>query len=221
MTKVAEEVKTKLWHGVNPLAGFLERVAPSHIPGWNSQHQYLLSSIERLRPKTVVEIGVWQGGSTVFMAKTLKRLNLDSVVISVDTWLGAWDHWLDANLFNDLKIEGGYPQLYKSFATHVVSHDVADYVVPLPLDSVNASVILQKLNIKVDMLHIDAAHDYRSVLTDLESWWPLLNVGGVFIGDDYSHDWPGVMQATDEFLAKNTHDEFQSSGGKCLAIKRG
>jgi cephalosporin hydroxylase len=46
-----------------------------------------------LRPSIVVEIGVWKGSSVITLASKMKELNLDGVVIAVDTWLGAWDHW--------------------------------------------------------------------------------------------------------------------------------
>jgi predicted O-methyltransferase YrrM len=41
-----------------------------------------------LRP-SIVEIGVWKGSSVITLASKMKELNLDGVVIAVDTWLGA------------------------------------------------------------------------------------------------------------------------------------
>ena len=43
------------------------------LQGWNSQHIYLSDAITALRPAVIVEIGVWKGGSTVFMANELKK----------------------------------------------------------------------------------------------------------------------------------------------------
>jgi len=76
------------------------------------------------------------------------------------------------------------------------------------------------------VLHIDAGHDYLSVMADLKAWWPQLNPGGVLIGDDYfkkpiigQGKWPEVRQAFDEFLAATPHTKFESGDGKCYVGK--
>jgi hypothetical protein len=79
--------------------------------------------------------------------------------------------------------------------------------------------VLRHHNVIADVIHIDAGHDYRSVKTDLQIWWPLLRPGGILIGDDYITDdhnpWPGVRQAFDEaFGSALEHD-----GGKCRVRK--
>ena len=75
----------------------------------------------------------------------------------------------------------------------------AERVVPLPQTSDNAAVILRKLRLRPDLIHIDAAHEYEPVRRDLENYWALLRPGGILIGDDYP--WPGVKRAADEFAA--------------------
>ena len=37
---------------------------------------------------------------------------------------------------------------------------------------------------KVDFIYIDGSHQYHEVLTDLESYYPLLKKGGIFAGHD-------------------------------------
>jgi hypothetical protein len=37
----------------------------------------------------------------------------------------------------------------------------------------------------LDYVYLDARHDYTSVTEDLDSWWPLLRVGGVLAGHDF------------------------------------
>jgi predicted O-methyltransferase YrrM len=36
----------------------------------------------------------------------------------------------------------------------------------------------------LDLVYIDAAHNYASVIEDLSSWWPLVKSGGVLAGHD-------------------------------------
>nr|USU34236.1 class I SAM-dependent methyltransferase [Methylobacterium sp. OTU13CASTA1] len=71
------------------------------------------------------------------------------------------------------------------------------------------------------MIHIDAGHDYRAVMSDLEAWWPLVRPGGWVIGDDYVHDghWPGVRQAFDEFYQRCGLFPFEHGGAKCRIQK--
>jgi predicted O-methyltransferase YrrM len=152
----------------------------------------------------VVEIGVWKGGSVITMAKALSELGLDGVVIAIDTWLGSSDHWLSAEWFTELGFESGYPKLYHRFLNNVLTEGLEDYVVPLPIDSMNAVVIFETLQIRPDVVHIDAGHDYDSVISDLKAWWNLLAPGGMLIADDYLPEtggWPGVLKAVDGFFA--------------------
>ena len=60
-----------------------------------------------------------------------------------------------------------------------------------------------------DFIYIDAAHDYDSVVEDLNAWWPKLKEGGIFSGHDYFPDtriWRGkacgVYQAVKEFATQ-------------------
>jgi predicted O-methyltransferase YrrM len=46
-----------------------------------------------------------------------------------------------------------------------------------------------------DIVFIDAAHDYESVKADIRLWWPLIRDGGMLVGHDWNHKWPGVERA--------------------------
>lgn len=213
-----ETVLAKLWHGSDPFVGFpADRYTPD-MQGWGSSHPYLGAGVEALRPAIIVEIGVWKGGSVISMASRLKALGVDGVVIAVDTWLGAWDHWLNRRWFHDLSFEWGMPQLMRTFMCNVATEELQDYVVPLPLDSNNAAVVLRAHRLKIDMIHIDAGHDKRAVLNDLEIWWPLLRPGGLLIGDDYEA-WAGVRAAFDEFAATQQLPPIEYAENKCRLFK--
>lgn len=47
----------------------------------------------------------------------------------------------------------------------------------------------------LDLVFIDAAHDYASVRKDIASWWPLVKPGGILAGHDWNHRWPSVERA--------------------------
>lgn len=49
------------------------------------------------------------------------------------------------------------------------------------------------------LLYLDAGHDYKSVMTDLETWFPKVCAGGVIAGHDYLNRAYGVYDAVRDF----------------------
>ena len=178
-----QRVLDQLFFGRDPLKDFPINRFPTDLQGWHSQHDYLTRAIVQVKPTIVVEIGVWKGASIVTMAKEIQRLKLDAVVIAIDTWLGSSEHYLWEKFIPDLDFEFGYPRLYHKFATNICNEGLQGQVVPLPLDSINGLQLLKEKNIRPDVLHIDAGHDYLSVMADLKAWWPQLTPGGILVGD--------------------------------------
>ena len=80
-----------------------------------------------------------------------------------------------------------------------------------------------------DFIYIDAAHDYDSVVEDLNAWWPKLKEDGIFSGHDYFPDtriWRGkacgVYQAVNEFATQKGTEvhhvtNTEKEGGKGVA----
>lgn len=54
-------------------------------------------------------------------------------------------------------------------------------------------------NESVDLLYLDACHEYECVKKDLESWAPKVKKGGIIAGHDYANKDYGVEQAVHEF----------------------
>ena len=53
-----------------------------------------------------------------------------------------------------------------------------------------------------DFVYIDALHDYESVKSDIEAWYPKVKTGGILYGHDYNPvKWSGVVKAVQEFTA--------------------
>ena len=191
----------KLWRGVDPLAvEFADEVDDVGVQGWaGSNHPWLVETIRELKtPSLIVEVGVWKGASALTIAQELARLG-SGVVLAVDTFQGSAEHWVGEY---HVPLLDGRPVLYEMFIENVVDTGLQDYVVPLPIDSINAAMALTDLGVSVDMIHLDAAHDAMSVSMDLQAWWPLLRSGGVLIGDDYVPEWPGVVAAFNAFAER-------------------
>ncbi|KQO60455.1 MULTISPECIES: class I SAM-dependent methyltransferase [unclassified Methylobacterium] len=211
-----------LWHGRDPFANPPDDLRPLDLQGWRSVHPYLDEAIIEFRPHVVVEIGAWKGASTLHLARTMAAHGIEGTVIAVDTWLGAVDHWADSGLFAELATEHGYPSLYRSFLANVLREGLADRVVPLPLDSVNAAELMRLRNVTADVIHLDAGHEEASVAADLRAWWPVLRPGGLFVADDYDRlggSFPGVTRAVDAFCAEAGVKGPWSQEGKCKFLK--
>jgi hypothetical protein len=220
LNPIRQSLVDRIWKGYDPVRGLPHNLFEYDLQGWNSQHPYLGDAIAAVRPAIVVEIGVWKGGSTVFMANELKKHGLPSVVIAVDTWLGASDHWT-THFSSELSFVNGYPALYYKFLSNVIRAGVGDFVLPLPMDSLNAAEVLKSCNVRPSMVHVDGGHDYESVLADLRVWWPLLTPGGVLVGDDYwpSATFPGVRRAFNDFFGVLNLTPIEHSDGKCRVSK--
>jgi hypothetical protein len=209
-------VLNQLWDGRDPFDGLPANLFEFDLQGWNSQHPYLREAISILRPELIIEIGVWKGRSATFMANEIKTLGLQSVVVAVDTWLGSSEHWPS----DELSFMNGRPALFWKFLSNVLRADVKDYLVPLPMHSLNAAEIFKSRNLRPGIIHIDGGHDYESVAADLRVWWPLVSPGGFMILDDYNDDgsWPGVRKAVDDFVDA-LGIPIEHSEGKCRIRK--
>ncbi len=171
--------------------------------GFGSADDTLTHVIERLRPELIIEVGSWEGGSAIYMAREIKRLGLPTKIICVDTWLGAPEHVLQEGFRGTLGERFGYPTLYHRFIGNVLAAGAESIISPLPNTSDNAAQILRHLGVKAQMVFVDAAHEYLPVSRDLEAYWDLLTEDGALVGDDYI-GWPEVTQAADDFARKHS-----------------
>jgi predicted O-methyltransferase YrrM len=200
MTDTVFDRTMRAIHGTNVYAGFVP-VMPLDLQGWNQQHQTLRAAADTAT--IIIDVGTWKGASTIGLAQRMQTRGVDGCVIGVDTFLGSPEHVLQGSRHAGLVPNShGRLMLYEQFLTNVVRSGVQHLVVPLPQTSDNAAAILATLRIKADAIHVDAAHDYDSVLRDARAYWRLLAPGGTMIGDDYHPSWPGVMKGADEFAAE-------------------
>jgi len=174
------------------------------LNGWGVAPRLYEKLVDKLKPSLVVEVGVWKGATTIALAELLKSRKLPGKVIAVDTWLGALEMWdrraIDSS--RDLLWDHGYPSVYYTFLSNVVHRSVQAQVIPFPAPSSIAASFLARHRAKIDLLHIDASHEYAPVSADLHSWWPLMDSNGVMFGDDYLGHWKDVRRAVDDFSSE-------------------
>ena len=65
---------------------------------------------------------------------------------------------------------------------------------------------------ELDFVFLDAAHDYQSVLADLQAWWPRIKKGGVLAGHDYDGAmFPGVKRAVEAFFGRDLQSPLSAN----------
>lgn len=186
-------------HGTNIYAGFVPNF-PEDRQGWNSEHRSFEEIIQGSRPNVVIDVGVWKGASTIYLAELLKRNAVKGAVIAIDTFLGSVEHWERVSGFAGLMpFRYGMPLLYEQFLSNVVRCGAQDRIVPLPLTSTAAGLLLRRIDVQAGLVHIDASHEYEDVLRDARTYWEILEPGGFLVGDDYSKDWPSVVAGAKKF----------------------
>lgn len=191
-------------YGCDIYKDFKEEGFELDLQGWGGNRPWFGQTIKQIRPKLIIEVGTWKGQSACNMAKALQDNNIDGKIVCVDTWLGSPEHWVDKknqHRWGGLNHKHGYPQLYYQFLANVKRLSLQNYVIPFPNTSDNAFELLNKWGAKAELIYLDAAHEYESVMKDLEHYWRLLRPGGILCGDDYN-TFPGVKKAVNEFAKK-------------------
>jgi hypothetical protein len=192
-------------HAVDPYAGFAYQAIAFDDQGWGSRSPAFGKLVERIRPRLIIEVGTWKGGSAMEMALHLERLGLTQAkILCVDTWLGALEMWGDhteADRYGSLALRHGYPQLYYQFLANVCHKGLQQRIIPFPLPSVTVAQWLSLRGVRAELIYLDGSHEEEDVYADLTDYWDLLAAGGLIFGDDYA--WTGVKMAVDRFTAEH------------------
>lgn len=135
-----------------------------------------------------VEIGVWKGKSTIYMAEKIMETRKNIQLWAVDIFEG------NTGMANGQdKIPGNILQVY-----YKNIEPVKEYIHTIVGNSTEVHSQFQDENI--DFIFIDGDHRYEAVKKDLKGWFPKLKIGGVIAGHDYNEPSCGVRQAVDEFF---------------------
>lgn len=202
-------------HGGDVFAEFTP-LPERDVQGWNGQHRAMTQLVEELRPKVVVDVRVFKGQSSIFLAKKLKENGVDGFVVAVDTFLGTPEQWKTAEGAPALPFAHGRPMLYEQFLTNLIAEGVKETVIPLAQSPIDATRHLRRSGLRPNLVHLDAAKDYATVLAELEAYWDVLRPGGALIGDDFA--WKHVQAAVETFAERQGLD-FTTDGPKWIFRK--
>lgn len=150
---------------------------------YNTWKKVLNNYIKSDKPCNVLEIGCYEGNSSVWFLSNLIK-HPESRLYCVDTWEGSVE-------YNNVN----FTTIYNKFLTNVKTN--TNYspekvmifrkrsdVFLLEITNMNQSVVCNNC-LLFDIIFIDASHDSRDVISDSVLSWRLLKVGGILIWDDY------------------------------------
>lgn len=122
-------------------------------------------------PNTIIEIGVFEGSTTFWLADQLTPHNPNLKIYAVDPHVGSNDMIEDFN------------EVQKNFV-HNLNECQHKNVTYLQKHSQDGLIDLINQQVKAELIYIDGDHKASEVLTDLVLSWKLLHVGGIMLCDD-------------------------------------
>jgi predicted O-methyltransferase YrrM len=120
------------------------------------------------RQTTFVEVGSYEGSSTLWIMNNLLR-SPESRLVCIDAWAP----------------EGGGEERYGRFLQNIAELPGRDRIDVIRDWSHNALRQLIARGVKADFLYIDGGHDAPTVLRDLVTGFDIVKKGGFVICDDY------------------------------------
>lgn len=148
-------------------------------------------------PFKCVELGVYEGDHSLEMLSVLEPQNL----YLVDMW-------------TDIRISGeGHDYIHdsqeiwdKRYFQVLKRYDPFSNVSVLRMSTDQAARVIPN---ELDLVYIDANHDYAPVLNDMRQWFPKVRQGGILSGDDYCRE--EVVRAVADFMKDHPQYKLQVS----------
>jgi hypothetical protein len=159
--------KPKIWDNIN---------------GWFNFHNFYTNIVGHFNDAVFVEVGCWEGKSTVFMADKIKRSGKNIKFYAVDIW-------------EDYEQDGmKWTANFNQFLSNI--KPVQDFINPIKSDSCLAAHKFEDKSI--DFVFIDGNHQYEFIKNDIIAWLPKIKEGGILAGHDTQFE--GVTRAINELL---------------------
>lgn len=158
-----------------------------------------------------VECGVWRGGSSLLILKTLQKFNITNRKIWLfDTFEGMSEPTAEDSDFNNkhasihLKEEKKEDGIVWAYATledvkkTISSANYPSHLINYIKGKVEDTIPNNTFFDKCALLRLDTDW-YESTKIELQHYYPKLSKNGVMIIDDYGH-WQGCKKAVDEYF---------------------
>lgn len=165
------------------------------IPGWHTEAEedaliaLARRAVSQQKSGVIVELGGEYGRSAAEFAWATQ--GFDYQIITIDQF--PTNHPVVGDLL-------------ATYTRHLKAAGLFDRVITYRSDSSAFAPRMQDASL--DILLIDAAHDYNGVKRDIEAWWSKVKPGGVIIFHDYANEHGGQKHHYSHYEVKQAVDEW-------------
>jgi hypothetical protein len=174
-------------------------------PAWDGHLPFAFWCIEKLRPRTLVELGTHAGTSYFGFCQAVRRCQTETQCHAVDTWQGdVHAKAYGEEIFRDVD---AYNQTHYAEFSHLLRMTFDEALARLEDNS-------------IDLLHIDGFHTYEAVRHDFDTWLPRMSPRGVVLFHDSNvfRNQFGVWRLMRELESRYPHFHFPHSSGLSLFL---
>jgi hypothetical protein len=152
------------------------------IEGWMEpiEMQFLYSKAKEM--DSIIELGSWKGRSTHALASGCK-----GTVTAIDHWKGNKENYL-SDVAKKEDVFAQFKENTKEF----------NNILTMKMSGMEA--VKEFKDGSVDMVFIDAGHNYEQIKPDIIAWLP--KARKLICGHDYSSSFPGVLRAVNEVFGE-------------------
>lgn len=133
-------------------------------------HRHVLEIAEDRMYMVAVEIGSYQGGSSIAIASALKG--------------SGWGRLYCIDLWDKHPKQNRYKTAESIFNKNIKAHELEAYIISMKMDSSEAAEKLSNNGMKYDFIFIDGDHSHAAVKLDFEAWVKLAQPDAVFAFHD-------------------------------------
>jgi predicted O-methyltransferase YrrM len=162
----------------------------------------------------IVELGSWQGKSSVMLAGGLRN-KLGAKLICIDPF-GIDENPEYQRLYYDSLISGMRHSVEEAFHKNIRRCGLTDVITPIQGYSFQ---VVESWAEPIDMLFIDANHEYEAVHRDFKMWSPFVKRGGIVALHDVAEQWPGPTRVMNEELQPPHFEGLQRVESLAWAVK--
>lgn len=166
---------------------------------WFNYHEFYNFISKKKGFYKFVEVGVWKGHSVSYLAdKIRKRKGVEIYAV---------DLFEKVKKYKGTKYEEDAKRMFEIYNANLLDTDTRHLIKDIKTYSHLAAKRFK--NGQLDVVFIDADHQYISVIRDIKAWLPKIKPGGIIAGHDYNNPNAGVKEAVLTIFNKESVNTFK------------
>lgn len=157
----------------------------------SSRTQELINIIGDKKFKCFLEVGVWREDNLLPIAKKFPKVKC----FGVDPYSGSsFEKYYKGEIMALVDGEH-YEKLFQEISNKAKELNNINIIRKSSEEAAKDFV-----DESLDIIFLDARHDYESVVKDIKLWLPKVTIGGCLCGHDYSLNFFGVIEAVNDLI---------------------